>query len=93
LQVNYAQNIDQIQALEGLVSIFGNGAMCIVGGNWRIFNEMIIDSGAEIHLNSPIFAIDKSVRDGKTVWEVSSNEGTETFDSVVLASPYVSSCI
>lgn len=89
--MNYAQNIDRIQALEALVSIFGIGAMRIVGGNWRIFNEMIIASGAKLHLNSPVFAIDKAVRDGRTVWDVLSNEGTETFDTVVLASPYVSS--
>ena len=51
---------------------------------------MIIASGAQTRLNSAVFAIDKSLRDGRTVWEVLSNEGRETFDGIVLASPYVS---
>jgi len=89
LQVNYAQNLDRIQALEALVSIYGSGAICVVGGNWRIFNEMIIASGAKLQLNSPVLALDKSVRQGKTLWEVLSDKGIDTFDGVVLASPYV----
>lgn len=51
---------------------------------------MIVASGAKLHLNTSIIAIDKSVHGGKLAWEVSSNGGSELYDGVVLASPYVS---
>lgn len=88
-QANYAQNLDRIQALEALVSIFGGGGINVAGGNSKIFKEMIVASGAKLHLNNPVIAIHQVTRQEKTYWAVSSDRGTTVYDGVVLASPYV----
>jgi protoporphyrinogen oxidase len=64
--------------------------MSVVGGNWQIFNEMIIASGAKLHLNTPVIGIEEVNRHGKTAWRISSTAATKDFDGVVLAAPYVS---
>ena len=94
MKVNYAQNLNQIQALEALVCVFAGNSegLSIVGGNWRIFNEMIIASGAKLQLETRVNGVEQIERNGKTKWRVYSNddeEESEVFDGVVLASPYV----
>ena len=94
IKVNYAQNLNEIQALEALVCVFAGSsiAFSVDGGNWRIFDEMIIASGANLLLNTPVTSIEKVIQKGTVKWKVSSNDGEETiYDGVVLASPYVPS--
>jgi prenylcysteine oxidase / farnesylcysteine lyase len=81
--------MNRIQALEALVCLSAGGAVSVVGGNWRIFNEMIIDSGAKLNLDTPVISIDKAIRGGKILWGVSSAEGSRLYDGVVIASPFV----
>jgi prenylcysteine oxidase / farnesylcysteine lyase len=93
-QVNYAQNLDQIQALEALVCVYAsnNQGLSVVGGNWRIFSEMILASGAKLLLETRVNGIERVDYHGKTKWRVYSNDNedeSELFDGVVLASPYV----
>jgi len=88
-QVNYAQNLNEIQALESLVCLSTSGARAVKEGNWRIFSEMITASGGKLHLNTPVLRITEGKRDGKAVWEVTTRNHTESFDAIVLASPYV----
>jgi len=67
--------------------------LSVIGGNWRIFDEMIIASGAKLHLETSVNGIEKIEYHGKTKWRVYSNDNedeSELFDGVVLASPYVS---
>ncbi|KAF8758479.1 FAD NAD-P-binding protein [Rhizoctonia solani] len=35
-RVNYGQNVDDIHALEGMVSMAANGAHSVAGGNWQV---------------------------------------------------------
>lgn len=66
--------------------------MQIEGGNWRIFDQMIKASGANVHLNTAVTSITK--KDGKYGLKTSSKEDDKsavtkesTFDSVILAAP------
>jgi prenylcysteine oxidase / farnesylcysteine lyase len=89
-RVNYAQNIDEIHGLEALVSIVASGAQSVVGGNWRIFHEMIVASGAKLLLHSSVTGIEQvKMSAGRVGWRVTMNGSSENFDGVVLASPYV----
>ena len=87
--MNYAQNLEEIQALEALVCIFVSDAMSIVGGNWQIFDRMINVSGAKLLLDTPVTEIREIQKEGRSVWKISSDIVDDVFDSVVLASPYV----
>lgn len=48
-RVNYGQNTDSIHALGGGVSLAASGATGVRGGNFRIFEEMIMRSNARVH--------------------------------------------
>jgi len=83
-----------VQALEALVCVFASESetLSVVGGNWRIFNEMIIASGAKLNLDTCVNGIEQIEHHGKTKWRVYSNDSEDEsaiFDGVVLASPYV----
>jgi hypothetical protein len=78
------------------------GGTSVIGGNWKIFNEMIIASGAKLHLNTPVFSIEQVHTEGekRVIWKVSYSEEydaslgryrEELFDAVVIASPFVPS--
>lgn len=70
------------------------GAMAVIGGNWRIFHEMVKKSGAGLVLNSSVTAI--SLADGKTESrprytvriDGSDDEYPVEFDDLVLANPF-----
>lgn len=81
--------MNEIQALEALVSIFGSDSKSIEGGNWQIFAHMILESRAKFHLNTPVIGIEEIDRDEGTVWRVYTDKSSQLFDGVVLASPYV----
>ncbi len=49
-RVNYGQNSDQLHTLGGGVSLAASGATGVVGGNYRIFESMVGDSGARLRL-------------------------------------------
>jgi prenylcysteine oxidase/farnesylcysteine lyase len=81
--------LNEIQALEALVSIFGSDFKSIEGGNWQIFAHMILESRAKFHLNTPVIGIEEIDRDEGAAWRVYTEKSSQLFDGVVLASPYV----
>lgn len=90
-RVNYGQNVDDIHALEGMVSLAANGAQSVIGGNWQIFDLWAKKSGADVHLNTAV----KTLRQGANgKWHVGIEGGSEEkYDIVVLAAPYKSTGI
>jgi prenylcysteine oxidase / farnesylcysteine lyase len=48
------QNVDHIHALEGLCSMATNSASGIKGGNFKIFEQFLEHSGANVHLNTAV---------------------------------------
>ena len=53
-RVNYGQNLDEIHALEGTVSMAASGASSVKGGNFQIFKHFLGQSGANVFLNTSV---------------------------------------
>lgn len=53
-RVNYAQDVDKVQALIGFVSLAATGASSVAGGNWQIFQNFVERSKANVHLNTTV---------------------------------------
>ncbi|KAL9611596.1 MAG: hypothetical protein Q9167_003754, partial [Letrouitia subvulpina] len=99
-RVNYAQNLDQIHGVETMVCMATDGAMNIRGGNWQIFDSMIENSGATLHLNTSVTEIallaDSNKYALKTTAPVLGSDDAQdpapisthsAYDAVILAAP------
>ncbi|KAK6699344.1 hypothetical protein SNK03_012088 [Fusarium graminearum] len=101
-RVNYASNLAYIHGLETLVSLATDNAMSVETGNWRIFDEMIMDSGAAVYRNLTVASIEKSktkaqssssskyiitTADAHSKDDTAENYGVE-FDNVIIANPW-----
>lgn len=96
-RVNYAQNLNQIHALEAMVCMAAEGAMSVHGGNWQVFDRMLKSSNNNILLNTNVKAISLTEDEESYAIEsfsmsesgLGSNTAinTDTFDAVVIASP------
>ncbi|KAF4966266.1 hypothetical protein FSARC_5999 [Fusarium sarcochroum] len=100
-RVNYASNLAYIHGLETLVSLATDDAMFVETGNWRIFEEMILESGAAVYRNTTVASIEKTQTKSKTSsskYFISTNDanlkddtseqyGVE-FDNVIIANPW-----
>ncbi|KAF8349812.1 Prenylcysteine lyase-domain-containing protein [Amanita rubescens] len=89
-RVNYAQNIDNIHALGGTVSMATAGATSVEGGNYKIFENFVNKSGAKLFLNTSVTSIKSK---SSHSWTVHSSRGSTEYQAVVLAAPFHSSRI
>ncbi|KAI0063132.1 FAD/NAD-P-binding domain-containing protein [Artomyces pyxidatus] len=89
-RVNYAQDVDTIHALEAACSLAASGAASAVGGNWQIFDNFVKASGAHLHLNTKVNAIE---RKSGSQWTVKTSHGAVDYKAVILATPYHTSDI
>lgn len=100
-RVNYATNLGKIHGLTTLVSLAPEGAVAVSGGNWRIFDQMIKQTGAAIYMNTSVSSIaldskQASTSDAKYLISTQSTDkedateetGAIAFDDVVIATPY-----
>lgn len=98
-RVNYAQNLPFIHSLETMVCLATDDAMSIDGGNWRIFEEMIKASGAELRLRSNVLRLSTIIGSDWTIdyaqLPADPNDNVEipvlsggTFDGVIIAAPF-----
>ncbi|KAK9451661.1 Prenylcysteine lyase-domain-containing protein [Limtongia smithiae] len=91
-RVNYAQNIDRLQALEGLVVLSAEHGYNIEGGNWRIFDSMLKKSEAVVLLDTTVTKVGKCPEESGKKWMIarSASDGdvVEYFDQVIIAAPY-----
>lgn len=99
-RVNYGQNVDEIHALMGSVSMATDGAVGVEGGNYKIFENFLKSSGASVHLNTKVTGLRKTSTDSASPkWLVSvasdSSSAPEipAYDHVILAAPFASSQI
>ncbi|KAF8641081.1 hypothetical protein AX17_000725 [Amanita inopinata Kibby_2008] len=91
-RVNYAQNIDEIHALEGIVSMATSDAASVQGGNYKIFEEFIKRSDAKLLLNATVTSISPK-SDSSYHWTVRSAHGSADYQAIVLAAPFHSTGI
>ncbi|EHK43940.1 hypothetical protein TRIATDRAFT_127733 [Trichoderma atroviride IMI 206040] len=100
-RVNYASNLAYLHGLETMVSFATDGAMSVVGGNWRIFEQMVRNSGATVYHNTTVSAIafaKEKTSSSAPKYEISTasagSSSTEpevvatAFDDVIIASPW-----
>jgi len=90
-RVNYAQDLANIHGVEAMVCMATNGAMAVKGGNWQMFAEMIMASGAGVLLNTTVISINKTSEGRHGLrWKSQMLEGesVDEFDAVILAAPY-----
>ncbi|KAI5479707.1 prenylcysteine oxidase [Pseudohyphozyma bogoriensis] len=91
--VNYGTPAGTIHGLGALVSLAAQGASKVVGGNRRIFEGFMGESGAKLRLGGggevmKITKLDKA-EGGRAKWVVQTKEGAGgTFDAVILAAPF-----
>ncbi|OLL26141.1 Farnesylcysteine lyase [Neolecta irregularis DAH-3] len=76
---NYAQNLDQLQALTMMVCMTSSNVMSIKGGNRLIFENMIKASEANLKLETEVMKVEKE----GDKWSVDG----ELYDHVVIATP------
>lgn len=89
-RVNYASNLDLIHGLDTMVSIAPEGAKAVAGGNWKIFDRMVAESGAQLLLNTSVSSIALGSKSTAEKPRYLINEGSAgiAFDNIVLATPY-----
>ncbi|KAK2677207.1 Prenylcysteine lyase [Fusarium oxysporum f. sp. vasinfectum] len=100
-RVNYASNLAYIHGLETLVSLATDNAMSVESGNWRIFEHMVIESGASISRNTTVASIEKvqkKTRSSSPVYVITTKDASSKddtskeydveFDNVIIANPW-----
>ncbi|KAH7883946.1 FAD/NAD(P)-binding domain-containing protein [Phlebopus sp. FC_14] len=85
-RVNYGQNVDKIHALEGACSLAATGASGVTAGNFRIFENFLNHSDAQVLLNTDVKEV-KRVPDS-SLWIVRSSSGSQYYRGVILAAPF-----
>ncbi|RDB28429.1 Farnesylcysteine lyase [Hypsizygus marmoreus] len=91
-RVNYGQNVDAIQALEGACSLATTGARGIEGGNYQLFERFLNHSGANVHLNTKVVSVTEASSSSHH-WAVKTSAGTVEYKAVILAAPFHSTGI
>ncbi|RPD56544.1 FAD/NAD(P)-binding domain-containing protein [Lentinus tigrinus ALCF2SS1-7] len=87
-RVNYGQNVDEIHALEGMVSLAANGASTVKGGNWQIFESFVAASNATLFLNTTVKAVSRFSASGPWMVQSSAFKDPRLYRSIILAAPY-----
>lgn len=94
-RVNYATNLKYIHGLEAMVCMAASGGKAVRGGNWQIFDHMIIASNATTRFGTEVKEIEKQKEGSYLLSFVGVSSEVETydhsqqlFDSVILAAPY-----
>ncbi|KAF7986244.1 hypothetical protein HWV62_38711 [Athelia sp. TMB] len=85
-RVNYGQDADKIHALEGACSMATSGATSVKGGNWRIFEQFLKRSQANVFLNTTVLSLTQNPDSNR--WTVKTNDGTMHYSGVILAAPF-----
>lgn len=96
-RANYGQDVKRIHAFGGMISLHANGASGIQGGNAQVFQHMLTESNATVHMGAAGDVTGIMKVQSKTVphaplatrWRVGTRDGHgEVFDVVVIATPW-----
>ncbi|GAB5593460.1 hypothetical protein Unana1_08360 [Umbelopsis nana] len=92
-RVNYGQDLDELHALGSHISMAASGAKSVKGGNFQIFEEFAVRSGADIRLNTEVKDIKTSLEYNEdeevvTRYILETSDGNmDSFDVVIIAAP------
>ena len=93
-RVNYAQNLHEIHGLETMVCMATDGAMAVRGGNWQIFQRMLIAAEANLVLNTSVTEISSLENGSYTVHAISEGGPSDSrvsfvdqYDTVIISTP------
>lgn len=94
-RVNYGSNLGEVHALGTFISLAPQEAQNVYriqGGNYRLFENFVKHSKADLRLNTKVGKVTKVVNNkGETQYEILTKDGnTDTYDAVILAAPIVS---
>ncbi|KAG9080729.1 hypothetical protein FRC06_006216, partial [Ceratobasidium sp. 370] len=81
---NYAQDASTIQAVAGMASLSADSSHAVKGGNYKIFQQFLSRSGANVKLSTTVTKITKM---GTKYYVLTSNGVTTAYDAVILATP------
>ena len=93
-RVNYGQNLGLINGLETMVCMATEAAVAVEGGNWRIFDRMIQQSGGNLRLQTTVEKIHQLSEGGyrvtshRSTSDLTEAQDEEVFDIVILAAPH-----
>ncbi|KIY43380.1 FAD/NAD(P)-binding domain-containing protein [Fistulina hepatica ATCC 64428] len=82
-RVNYGQNAVHIHALGGAVSLASGKASGVLEGNYKIFENLLSYSSANVLLNTTVLSMEPK----ESSWLVTSSSGTTEYAAVILAAP------
>jgi prenylcysteine oxidase/farnesylcysteine lyase len=85
-RVNYGQDVGKIHGLGCMVCMAATGASSVASGNFRIFENFLNNSDANVHLNTEVKEITR-VPDS-SLWTVHTSSGTQVYKGIILAAPF-----
>lgn len=94
-RANYAQHVEHIHALAGMVSMAATNAFSMEGGNTQIFERMLAASGATVHtgIAGQVTGLMR-MQGASSQWWVGTRDGRgSVFDAVIIATPWQSAHI
>ncbi|CAG8542970.1 22747_t:CDS:2 [Cetraspora pellucida] len=91
-RVNYGQNLGEIHAMGAFISLAPTGAKSIKGGNYKLFEKFIENSGATLNLNTKVVKVTKfrttnGAEESEKYMVQTKNGTTEIFDAIIMAAP------
>lgn len=89
-RANYAQHVEQIHALAGMVSMAATNAFRMEGGNAQVFERMLAASGATVHtgITGQVTGLMR-MQGASSQWWVGTRDGHGSiYDAVVIATPW-----
>ncbi|CDO76406.1 hypothetical protein BN946_scf184937.g20 [Trametes cinnabarina] len=84
---NYAQNVDRIHAVGGLVSLAPARASTVKGGNYQIFERFLSLSKASVFLNTTVESVSRASQCEPWVVKTKGSDADSVYRAVILAAP------
>ncbi|KAF8557352.1 FAD/NAD(P)-binding domain-containing protein [Imleria badia] len=85
-RVNYGQDVNKIHALGCMVCMAATSAVGVASGNFRIFENFLNKSDANVYLNTEVEEISR-IPDS-SLWSVRTSSGTKVYRGIILAAPF-----
>ncbi|OSC98852.1 FAD/NAD(P)-binding domain-containing protein [Trametes coccinea BRFM310] len=85
---NYAQNVDRIHAVEGLVSLAAARPSSVKGGNHQIFERFLAESKATLFLDTAVESVSRASPLEPWLVKTKGSDDERAYRAVILAAPF-----